>query len=108
MRAQRGEDKERTRLLLLRQVQPACLVLQLGPNPGEDYSGSPTHLLLPKASEPGTQPRCESSQLAITLYNPCVQASIQHILKAGVFLPLAGFDKHGRWVYLIRSQLLQT
>jgi len=34
MRAQRGEDKERTRLLLLGQIEPACLVLWLGPKPG--------------------------------------------------------------------------
>ena len=55
------------------------MVFWLGPNP----SGTPKNLHLP------------------------LQASIQHVLKAGVFLPLAGFDKHGRWVYLIRCYLLK-
>jgi len=35
------------------------------------------------------------------------QASIQNVLKAGVFLPLAGYDKHGRWVYLVRFGAIQ-
>ena len=35
------------------------------------------------------------------------QASIQNVLKAGVFLPLAGYDKHGRWVYLVRWSFYQ-
>ena len=55
------------------------MVFWLGSNP----SGTPKNLHLP------------------------LQASIQHVLKAGVFLPLAGFDKHGRWVYLIRCYLLK-
>merc|ERR1712107_601763 len=35
------------------------------------------------------------------------QASIQNVLKAGVFLPLAGYDKQGRWVYLVRFGAIQ-